>query len=312
MTTIPVFYASDENYVKALAVSMASVLANTKQYIQFIILENNISLLSKEKLNKLKDKFNNFSIEYINIDMKKFYDFPDLNWYSLNMYSRFCIPDVKPLIDKAIYLDVDIILKSDILNLYDVDIKNYPLAAVVGEKKYLNDKFFVNHIRNLGINDSHIYFGSGVLLINCDLWRRNKYFENLLKIVLKQKEILKYPDQDALNILFQNNYKRLDLNWNRDIKCLEEEYKQKKDVLDNVFLIHYDGQRKPWNSKVFASEYFFYYAKFTDFEDELQQERNKLLNSVKYIFLWKYLYKISIPPFRKYFKKKYKVLKNYI
>lgn len=53
MTTIPVFYASDENYIKALAVSMVSVLANTKQYIQFIILENNISLLSKEKLNRV-------------------------------------------------------------------------------------------------------------------------------------------------------------------------------------------------------------------------------------------------------------------
>lgn len=307
---IPIFYASNDNYAKPLAVSMASVLANTDEYIEFYILENNISSKSKEKIIKLKNHFKNFSIKYIPINMEIFKNFPDLNWYSLNMYSRFFIPELETTIDKAIYLDVDIILKSNIKNLFETDLEDFAIGAVVGEKKYLNDKSFIQHMNSLGLDKTHTYFGSGVLLINSKLWRKNHIFEKLVNIVENNKDKLKYPDQDALNIIFNNNnYKHLDLYWNRDINCLEEDIKFKKDELKKCFLIHYDGPNKPWNSNIFASDLFWNYAEYTAFKKELIIHKKKLMkkfyNEVNLAVLYKILYKISFSFFRKYFKKKY-------
>lgn len=295
---IPIFYASDENYAAPLTVSMFSVLSNTKQHIDFYILENNIKRSTKKKMRKSLDRFSNHTLQFISVDMDKVKDFPNLQWYSLNMYSRYFIPELCNNIDKCIYLDVDIIVKHDIADLFSIDLDGCAIGAVIGEPNILKEQQFQNHIKNLGLDDKHIYFGSGVLVFSANQWRRNNLCKKLVTITADNKNVLKYPDQDALNILFNNNkYKQLDLQWNRDLNQIQQDLKKDSMAIDKCHLIHFDGPAKPWTDKCFCDEFFWQYAINT-----MLYQKPTILE-----LLWSYIrYKFCITQKRKKYKKKYK------
>lgn len=267
---ISIFYAADDNYALPLAVSMTSVMENTESFVDFYILENKISDSSKVNISRVQEKYSNCSIKYISVDVDLFKNFPDLQWYSLNMYSRFLIPDLELSLDKAVYLDVDIVLTNDIKELYDTDLQNFAIAAVSGENRLITTNSFKKHTKSIGLSEEHVYFGSGVLVIDTKQWREKNIRKYLNDIVKAKKDLLKYPDQDALNLFFDNNYKKLDEQWNRDIGCLQQDYDDNEDVVDKCFLIHYDGKEKPWNNKsVFVSAIWYKYKNilFSDIKE---------------------------------------------
>ncbi len=262
LVSVPVFLASDNNYAPFVATTIASVCDNTKSFINFYILDGGISNENKSKINNLKNKFNNFSIEFIEIDIQKYFnDFIDVDYISKSMYSRFLIPEITG-IDKVLYLDVDIIACSDIVDLYNEDLD----GCFVGAVKDGGDSTLIQEYKQrLDIQDSHEYFNSGVLLINCQAWRENKIRQGLYKIEKKLRAQLICPDQDILNKYFENNYKGLSAKYNEMIK-----------TQDKTLLRHYASKEKPWYFKENLKTslfndigLFWKYAKMTNFYEEL-------------------------------------------
>jgi lipopolysaccharide biosynthesis glycosyltransferase len=152
------------------------------------------------------------------------------------MYSRFLIPLLKSEIDKAIYLDSDLIVLKDIKKLYSIDLENKPIGAVPHFLKYKKNP----------------YFNSGVLLIDCKKWRQERYIDKLLELGKNYKNGA-FPDQDILNDCFKNNYKILDNQFN----LLNVDVHWRCSIVRHPFLVlklknkcivrHYCGKHKPWN-----------------------------------------------------------------
>lgn len=286
---IPVFYAADNNYALPLSVSIISVLENTTSDIHFYILENKIAEENKKAINNLKEKYSNFEISWLSVDIKKFKNFPNLQWYSLNMYSRFLIPEICPQLDKVIYLDVDIIFRSDIKKLYEHNLADYCLGAVRGEAEIIAENRFQKHLQDLKLPSGHRYFGSGVLLINSKKWRADKIQEKLFQTIEEFKSVLKYPDQDVLNIVFNQAYSTLDNGYNRDLRCLKGDIDKNIAAISDVYLIHYDGKDKPWNIQNMAfAELFWKYAELSPFYKGLQKNckaESTLLKAYLFFFI---------------------------
>ena len=121
---ISIFYEGQDDLVEILATSICSICYNTKSFVDFFILDCGISSFNKKIINSLKDKFDNFSIEYIPVDLKQFEGLK--GWPAgsnfLDCYSRLLIPELKKDINKAIYLDSDLIALDDICKLWNEDI----------------------------------------------------------------------------------------------------------------------------------------------------------------------------------------------
>ena len=141
---VPVYLACDENYVPYLATAMYSILKNTTSHINFFILDGGILPKSKLLLKKSLEAFNNFDIEYLDITKYNLNRFPNLRHYSLNAFSRYFIPKVTPNIVKGIYLDVDIIVKKDITDLFNIELEHFPLAAV-SEDFYGDNAYYLKN-----------------------------------------------------------------------------------------------------------------------------------------------------------------------
>ena len=143
---IPIFLSSDNNYAPFVATTIASICDNTKSFCEFYILDGGITQENQEKICKLKVQFNNFSIEFIKIDVEKTFkniDYKNIcNYVTISTYNRFLIPMLKLNTDKAIYLDVDVIVVGDILKFYEQDLNNHIIGAIPDlcrNEEYLNN-----------------------------------------------------------------------------------------------------------------------------------------------------------------------------
>ena len=267
MYRIPIFLSSDNNYAPFVATTIASICDNTKSFCDFYILDGGIEEENKEKICQLKTLFNNFSIEFIQIDLEKeFKGFKDNMHFTKSMYSRFLIPILKPEIKKALYSDVDIIALGDIKEMYLENLEGYAIGAVweAHNEKSVNAK----KRKLYELSSLHIFFSSGNIIIDCNKWRENNILESLLFLEQKYRNILQMPDQDLLNIYFDNNYKQID---NTYCYLTHNALSYNNVPKEKIIIRHYEGLVKPWNvaedSDIMLPNLkeWWYYAKKTSF-----------------------------------------------
>ena len=131
---------------------------------------------------------------------------------------RLLIPQIfSPDIEKAIYLDADIIVNMNINELWQVELNDKPIAAA---DEIRADSFSHpmnashNYLVTSGLVEYNDYFNSGVLLMNLDILRDKE--ENIIRGVkfVGEHPQLQYLDQEVLNYLFSKNYLKLNEKFN--------------------------------------------------------------------------------------------------
>ncbi len=188
-------------------VSMYSVLRNTPEAkINFIILYSDLTNQELKDIEKLK-KIRPFTVRYFKIDENDFKGFPLATWVGIQTWFRFQIPELCPDLNKIIYLDSDTLVRKSLLSLWQMDIRNKVIAGVEDSRNVKN------HISRLKMKDKS-YFNAGVLLLNLKKLRKIAPFQKIKEYVLKHKDILKYNDQDMLNLLGDGRKMNLPIKYN--------------------------------------------------------------------------------------------------
>ena len=123
MDTIPVVLAADNNYRYPLMVTLLSLLMNAKKNTkyQFIILvSNQFDMESMELINKLLKQYDmpeaafyNMQDNYQNIEMQ-------IKHISYATFYRLQLPELLKEVEKCIYLDVDVVVKKDLKEFFDI------------------------------------------------------------------------------------------------------------------------------------------------------------------------------------------------
>ncbi len=268
---IPVFFASDDNYIPCLAVAIHSLEKNAskKNNYKLIILHSGMSEKGKQEIKEFEQE--NIKIDFKDIsnienDLKDDLALRLRDYYSSTIYYRIFIGSLFPEYHKAVYIDSDVVLLDDIANLYNTDLEGNIIGAipdgVVHDSKKLQDYVEVND----GVENKK-YFNSGVLVIDLDKFRETRVEERFVRILTKYNCDTIAPDQDYLNILCKDKVKYLPLSWDK-----MPDYCEHLDEKD-LHLIHYNMFRKPWHYRdVEYSDIFWKYAKETKYYDELKKE----------------------------------------
>ncbi len=277
MTNITI--ATDENYAPHVAALMASIFVNSPSHsINIYLLADSLTDNTKEKLKQLAKNFSVY-ICIIEGNVENFYTSDHL---SKAAYLRLKIPELLPKsVSRALYLDADLLVKCDIAELFNFDIQNKPLAAVpdlgiMASKRSMREKS-----KTLGIDKTAPYFNSGVIIMDLEKWRANDYTNKLLELVKTHN--FRHHDQDALNMLFYNNWYALPFEYNLippvfelPIKTLFSKYRKDAiNAIKNAKIIHYAGGHKPWHYKKTANlnEYYYEMLSLTPFEIPEPQEK---------------------------------------
>ncbi len=267
---IPIYFAIDDNYAPYLVVTMQSIIdnSNKENFYKFHILN---TFLSERNFNEIS-KFNteNSSVEFINVTkyMDSFGEKLYLrDYYTQATYYRMFLPSIATEYDKILYLDSDIIVLDDIAKLFDHNVEDKLVGAIVEDVMVNFDVFGTYVEKALGINRNK-FFNAGILVMNTKMFREMKIEDKFLELITNFKFAVT-QDEDYLNVLCKGKIEFIEEGWNRaPIPGTE----LNKELLK---LIHYKITWKPWSYKdVMYEDYFWEYAKKTSYYDELINNRD--------------------------------------
>ena len=140
--------------------------------------------------------------------------------WSVGALYRLFIPDVFPTLNKVIYLDCDVIVGIDIVELWNIDVSSKALAGALDFPGLpFNYSIYQEKMRII-LNGSkpEKYINSGVLIMNLERIRNKG---NLLKMasewMLKRGRVALAPDQDALNAVFKDDITIISNRFNQNV-----------------------------------------------------------------------------------------------
>lgn len=212
----------DGHYSVWVGTAMQSIIDHTNSKLCFHILhDETVSEENKRRLKQVANQKGDF-IEFHEIDSAEFECIKNrTHGFTIGTMFRCMLPDLLPDLPKIVYLDADIFVNTDIKELWEFDINDYCLAAVVDEGVI---KF---HIPNILYKypeiDRNQYFNAGVLCMNLRKIKQRGNLKDLVVKFLVNNPEATYPDQDALNVLFHNNILYLDSSWNQFVYSHREE-----------------------------------------------------------------------------------------
>ena len=281
---IQIVCSTDHNYVMPAGVMMHSASANNKYYsINFnVVIDDSVTQQDKQELQSVltTDKHR---MTFCLVDNKKILNFPHLADEGVHVtaatYYRLFLGDLLPNISKVLYLDCDMIVKGDLMQLYNTDMSDCPIAVVTDIEEGVKD------YRRLGYPQAHGYFNAGMELINLDYWRANHCKEAFMHVIGQQSDRIVAHDQDVMNIVFHDNKKELPLVYNFQSnfllkpEFLQLSYKKYKDEIEfakyHAVIIHY-VQQKPWNRNCLQADkmYFIKYRQDTLWREKCYNFKN--------------------------------------
>ena len=195
---IHIVLTCDDRYVQHAAVTIVSVVKNTKRKVHFYVFDCGILPENLERLKRLDVGSNVLEVVRVN-KIEAFEHYKYRQCYSPAIMYRLAIAEILPHLDKALYLDSDIIAVRDIGELWDIDLGDKLLAG--------NDAlgFYEDRLTDLecGFRGNKIYFHTGLLLMNLKKMREWHFFEKVLETV-KRAPSFSCPDQGILYLLLDD------------------------------------------------------------------------------------------------------------
>lgn len=249
---IPIVSAVDDHYAPYLSVMMMTLLDHLADdvAITFYIIDD---CISKESKRKLSQAISNkpAEIHYLEVNSDLYADVMESDHITQTAYYRISLPDLleDKHYEKVLYIDCDVLVLDDVAKLYDTDIGDKVIGAVIDPGQALV-------LERLGVDTDDYYFNSGLMLIDLDNWKKAGITEKTLTFLQEEEDKIIYHDQDALNATLYEKWFQLHPKWNLQTSLLFErhqppttEYKKLyKEAIQHPSIVHFTGHDKPWNS----------------------------------------------------------------
>lgn len=288
-----IVFICDEEYAIPTAVAIKSIEETNKGKKSIYIVSPSLKEETKLFLKSLENNSTSINVLIYKKEVKEF-AIQGLH-VSPAAIIKFDLPHIFRDKNKILYLDSDILVRGDITPLFSIDIENN-YAAVVKDFKPLTYK----PSQLVKLNVLHTaYFNSGVMLLNLEKLRKDGIRDKLYKY--RASGINYFMDQDALNVIFAENVKYLDLKWNTISSTvgafnkdeLAEYYhlgqiKSKSDIYDQAIIIHLTTKYKPWKfiNVPYSSEWMSIYKKLKKTNDLIRTildipTRDKIFSGIR-------------------------------
>lgn len=272
----------DHLFLTPCGVMLKSLVENNKEESIHIhaIINKDVTLADKDSLRNEIER-NNIKIDFYEFNAAVLEDFPGLkgtHYAESNYYRLFCSSILPDNISKVLYLDCDLIINDNLIDLWNTEVTGKAIAAVINP--------LVKRIEIQDIIDGK-YFNSGVMLINVDYWRQNDMELKFVDCIEKCREYIIAVDQDVINIVLQSSIIELPLRYNvqhpllyqkRFLKnTLDNQYSELDSSLSTPAIVHFTGSKKPWNGACknpFRPLYYLYLKK-TKWMDFTVEEGHK-------------------------------------
>lgn len=263
--TLEIVVTCDEGYLGPLRTMLLSLRANNRaENIRVWILHRGIPQLALESLAVF---CGHIEIELAPrmVDQALFAHARSSERYPQEMYYRMLATHVIDAdIDRALYLDPDILIINPLTPLFDIVLGDCVFAAA----SHTDAVHPATALNNVRLNTNEVYFNTGVILMDM---RRAKALidpDEILAFAMEHERKLLFPDQDIFNALYgERTLPVPDQVWNYDARKYPDNIIRTGGeatldwVMNNTAILHFCGRDKPWAPKYrgqFAALYKHY------------------------------------------------------
>ncbi|MBR2775431.1 MAG: glycosyltransferase, partial [Selenomonadaceae bacterium] len=217
-------YDGTKTYSRFTGTAILSLFENTKSKVMIHLLhDNTLTEDNREKLMQIVERYGQqlkfYNVEELCADglVKIEEQFPKVKAsnFSIATFYRFFIPDLllPQGIEKAIYLDSDIVVNLDIAEFWQIELGDKPLGVVPEIDNGVPVKEVALFVTE-GVIAEEIYFNAGILLMNLKVLHNEE-----AKLAAGTKFVSEYPrivcfDQDVLNYCFAASALKLPIRFN--------------------------------------------------------------------------------------------------
>ena len=196
---ITVVLAGDNKYALPLTVAARSVAATLEpcQHLDLCVLDMGIDAENRAKM-EASFKLPGVDVIWVDSLVDRVANFPN-TWPIITRatYARIYIPEVLPDVERALYIDCDVLARRNVGELFHAEMNGYwALASPDVQAPFV--PFGVPNWYAVGRSAGDLNFNAGVLLMDLDAWRREGLTESLLRYLTDGRH-LRAQDQEAIN-----------------------------------------------------------------------------------------------------------------
>jgi lipopolysaccharide biosynthesis glycosyltransferase len=302
---IHVVFATNAKYVMPLCVTLASLVANFDPERELVIhiITNDLEEKHRDEVRRTVE-MNRPGLKHVVIEWhsaKQGLPLPADRELGAEAYMRILVPNILPeSVERAIYLDCDLVVLTDISRLYDAtrDAPGLVQAAADISMAFAGDPYGIFDYRERGIPADARCFNSGVMVMNLKLWRERQIAPAILDYAVRNLDRVYYCDQGALNAFLWRDWTPIDPRWNQGANVFFPEMWQRAGLLeewrrtrDEPYIFHYSGPKKPWQPghRGPRYSYFFQYIDRTVFKDDFPRRPRLegIIGLRAYYHLWR-------------------------
>lgn len=299
MSPIRVLLGADDNYALPAAVTIRSLLDHHRRRddLEIIVLDGGLTERSKALILDSSEGLTSF-VSPQSVDSYPTATLP-LTGQPLSraMYLRLQIPMLLADAPRAIYLDSDVVVRDDVAALWEMPLgQGSPVGAVLC---FLTPRGHLG-LHQRGFGEESRNFNSGVLLM--DLVSLRTSIERVIDLARGGNLVL--PDQDALNLVYENDWTPLPPRWNYQVHGQFRFFGERgapwklggffkteeiSEMRTNPAIVHFASPLKPWHldgSSLEHADAWLSVASRTAFRDDLSEFRERTtlartMNAVK-------------------------------
>ena len=295
---ITICFATNNNYAPHAAALIVSIMVNKlpEDELTFYCFSDNLSEEVRQRFRAMERQWK-FTLHFLEIDDSVFQHLPAFQG-NRTPYFRLLMTRLLPEpLEKILYLDCDMIVMTSLAELFATDITDKYAAAVAEADS-------MPHLAAFGL--PYPYFNSGMVLFNLEQYRQDRMEESAFDFAEKHRDILLFPDQDILNVIFGGKVVFVPVKWN----CIQHHrltffpkiaevilrlagrrfsegfWKSLYAAERSPCIIHYT-LTKPWDggcNSPLAGEYWKY-AKQTPFYGQIRFSRRRIWRNVLNVLL---------------------------
>jgi lipopolysaccharide biosynthesis glycosyltransferase len=267
MSRRPIVFAcgADDRFAMPMAVSLFSALEQLGDGydVQLYVVDGGISPANAANLRRvLRHRSNPVEVHLVAADLARLGGLKVSGHLRLPTYFRLLVPEIVPEpYERAIYLDSDLLVRSDPAALWDAEMGESPALAVREcSNPTVSSRVGVLNYRELGLDPEAPYINGGVLVMDLVRWRSERLAQAVLHHTVEYAEFVQFGDQDGLNAVLAGRWGLLDPRWNvpvyltvdrifdliEDSPFKEELRLGRRALLREAHILHFIGARKPW------------------------------------------------------------------
>lgn len=250
-----VAFCTDQGYFLHTVAAVLSLLeSNPQRLVHVHLVEQGVAAEDLAKLRFVLGTFDALLYLYpVTADATSDFAVRSSQRLSNAAYLRCLLAEMLPTeVERVLYLDGDVIVKSPLDALYAHDFKE-KAAIVVQDYGMITAK----DLERLHLPADAPYFNSGVMLINLRYWRENHVAEQCKTYFGEHNDRVLYDDQDVLNVVLRDKVVFVSPMWNVQDMFFRADSsavqgfspKELEELRKHPAIVHFTRVPKPWQAK---------------------------------------------------------------